>query len=140
MLHSASAKALPRPVDVSCPRILPEFLPMPPFRFLRKSLTLCAALLSLAGLCGSAQAAGRQTYMIPDNDGYGIAECFTDGRDCARVVADAWCEAHGNGAVIAYGRAEDTTASIAAATKSDAAMAAPPAAFIPGTIIISCAE
>ena len=100
----------------------------------------CFAIAMLAVLAPSAaQASGRQTFMIPESEGYGIAECFTGERDCARVVADAWCEGHGMGPVIAYGRAEDNTASIAAESKHGtltAALASPP----PGTIIISCGE
>ena len=100
----------------------------------RLAIAMLAALAPFA-----AQASGRQTFMIPESEGYGIAECFTGERDCARVVADAWCEARGLGPVIAYGRAEDNTASIAADSKRakmTVVMASPP----PGTIIISCGE
>ena len=94
------------------------------------AILLCGALAALP-----ARAAGHRTYLIPESDGYGIAECFTGERGCARVVADAWCEAHGNGGVIAYGRSEDTTGSITADTKSGAAQET-----LAGSIIISCAE
>ena len=97
------------------------------------------SILALLACCAvapsAAQAAGLRTYIIPESDGYGIAECFTGERGCARVVSDAWCEAHGNGGVIAYGRAEDATASIVTQTRSDAAPG-----ILPGSIIISCSE
>ena len=100
----------------------------------------CFAVAIVATLAPfAAQASGRQTFMIPESAGYGIAECFTGERDCARVVADAWCEAHGLGPVIAYGRAEDNTASIAAESKHKTMTAALENPS-PGTIIISCGE
>lgn len=110
------------------------------FRLARNSFALSAALLSFTGIAGAAGAAGQRTYIIPESDGYGIAECFTEGRDCARVVADAWCEAHGNGGVIAYGRAEDTTASTTTGANTNVTHAAASGSFIPGTLIISCGK
>ena len=97
-----------------------------------------ALFASLALLSGAAQA--RQTFLIPQADGYGIGECFAEGGDCARVVADAWCEAHGGGQAIAYGRGDDATASIAQPGASDAALAATKADTLPGSIIISCGD
>jgi hypothetical protein len=103
----------------------------------RIAATLCAALALSCG--GAAQAAGRHTYMLPPNDGYGIADCFSGDRGCARVVADAWCEAHGDAGAIAYGLAADATASITPPTASDAAA---PASDLSakGMVIITCGE
>lgn len=61
-----------------------------------------------------AQAEGPRTILIPASDGYGFGDCLASGLSCGRVVADAWCEAHGFGQAISFGsaRAEDVTASV----------------------------
>ena len=110
---------------------------MPHQRPPRIVVSLCAALALSCG--GAAQAAGRHTYMLPPNDGYGISDCFSGDRDCARVVADAWCEAHGDAGAIAYGLAADATASITPPTVSDAA-ASVSGASAKGMVIITCGE
>ena len=61
-------------------------------------------------------AAGRDSFVVNDNEGDGITECLTNGSACGRVVADAWCEAHGHGVSVAFGRADDVTGAL----KSDA--------------------
>ena len=106
-------------------------------RTARQSRLFAASLAIAFTSVGACHAASRQTFIIPQSDGYGIGECFSEGRDCARVVADAWCEAHGNGHAIAYGRAEDTTASIISPASSDAGESQ---GIIPGSIVISCGE
>ena len=69
------------------------------------------ALLAIAGR-GQVQAAGRNSFVINDNEGYGITECLTNGTSCGRIVADAWCEAHGYGQSVAFGRADDVTGAL----------------------------
>lgn len=74
--------------------------------------------LSMGGhFLGAAQAreAGR-LFFIPESDGYGVSDCLAGSSACGKVVADSWCEAHGQGAAIAWGKAEDITASIAEAS------------------------
>lgn len=80
---------------------------------LRSLIVTLAASAFVAGAVGSANAADRQ-FILPANDGYGIADCLAEGGSCARMVADAWCAAQGMGKALAYGRAEatDVTASI----------------------------
>ena len=68
-------------------------------------------LAALAGR-GQVQAAQRNSFIINDNEGYGITECLTNGTACGRVVADAWCEAHGHGQSVAFGRADDVTGAV----------------------------
>lgn len=77
-----------------------------------------------------AQAAPVSTYVVPDQEGYGIVECLTQKSDCGRIVADAWCESHGHRAARAYGPVEDLTAAIPASERH------PPAPA--GATIISC--
>ena len=62
---------------------------------------LCA--LALSGFAGSAEAAGSHDYEIAANDGYGLEDCLSTGGECGRVVADAWCEAHGHGHALSFG-------------------------------------
>lgn len=71
---------------------------------------IAGALLTLA-LHNSAQAA-PETFIIADQDGYGLNECLKERAECGRVVADAWCESHGHGPARAFGRAGDITAAI----------------------------
>ena len=69
----------------------------------RVLLPLMAGLLILATFGRSnVQAAGNNTFVINDTEGYGITECLTNGSSCGRVVADAWCEAHGRGHALAF--------------------------------------
>ncbi len=91
-------------------------------------LGLVAATLSGAG----AGAAPVETYVVTDQDGYGVGECLAQKSECGKIVADAWCESHGHGAARAYGPAEDVTAAIPA----KATLPAVPA----GATLISCAE
>lgn len=56
------------------------------------------------------------TFVVPSNDGYGIAECVASGSACGQVVADAWCEAQGFARSASFGMAEiSATASFGAA-------------------------
>ena len=67
---------------------------------------LCVISLSLfAALVGaSAVRAGEtQEYEVKAIDGYGLEDCLSAGGECGRVVADAWCEAHGHGHALSFG-------------------------------------
>ena len=74
-----------------------------------------ATLLLLAASQTGARAA-QNTFVIADNEGYGIMDCLTDGKACGRIVADAWCEAHGLGPARSFGRASDVTAATPVST------------------------
>ena len=58
------------------------------------------------------QAAEGNTFIIAGTDGYGVEDCLAEGGECGHVVADAWCEAHGHGAALSFGLAEDITNAI----------------------------
>jgi hypothetical protein len=60
------------------------------------------------------QAAESNTFIIAATDGYGVEDCLAEGGECGHVVADAWCEAHGHGAALSFGLAEDITNAIPA--------------------------
>ena len=49
---------------------------------------------------------GEQTYLIPQGDGYGVAECISSGKECGKIVANAWCESKGHERSLAFGLAE----------------------------------
>ena len=89
----------------------------------RKITVIGLALLAIGGALSftavptaTTQAASNgPTFVIPANDGYGIAECVESGSSCGQVVADAWCEAQGFTRSSSYGVADvDTTGSITA--------------------------
>jgi hypothetical protein len=42
-------------------------------------------------------------FVVAGNDGYGVQECLAEAGPCGQVVADAWCEAHGEGHALRYG-------------------------------------
>jgi hypothetical protein len=74
-----------------------------------------------AVLCAAAPAgAADRSFLIPANDGYGIADCLGEGGACGRMVADAWCAAQGMGKARAFGPAESTdmTATLRNASRS----------------------
>ncbi len=98
----------------------------------RIAAPLVAGLLASAAYHSNVQAAPLATYIVSDQDGYGVQECLTQKSDCGKIVADAWCESHGHGPAKAYGRAEDITASIA----SDA----PRQPVKPDAAVVSCSE
>ncbi|MFV0279166.1 MAG: hypothetical protein ACK5JM_00225 [Rhodoblastus sp.] len=83
-------------------------------RVLPRIIVPLLAGLMLVAVAGRSkvQAAEQNSFIISDLEGYGIADCLTNGSSCGRVVADAWCEAHGYGQSVAFGRADDVTAAI----------------------------
>jgi hypothetical protein len=78
--------------------------------------------------------AGTRSFILPDNDGYGLAECLIEGSSCGRIVADAWCESQGLGRSTEFGRADptDITASLKSASAGFSGAAA--------SFIVTCAE
>jgi hypothetical protein len=57
----------------------------------------------------TSRAASDGTFLIPASEGYGVAECLAGAEECGRVVADAWCEAHGFSRAETYGVAPAST-------------------------------
>lgn len=88
------------------------------FRSSTAVLPLLAGLVLWAGAPGPGRAAEGRSFIVAANDGYGIQDCLGEGGECGQVVADAWCEAHGHGAALAFGPAEDVTGAIGAAASS----------------------
>ena len=94
----------------------------------RLIVPVAGALIALS--IARAPARAESSFVIAANDGYGIGDCLASGSACGRIVADAWCEAHGRGRSISFGSAEDVTGSIQKASVSKR----------PDAIIVTCGE
>lgn len=107
-------------------------------------IPLIGGLFVIAALQSAARAEtsalGHDSFIVSGNDGYGVKDCIRGGDECAQIVADAWCEAHGHGSARAFGRAEDVTASIAKSSAQSAAKAVTPAKISDDDVFISCSE
>ncbi len=76
-------------------------------------LTLTAASFIVLPNGASQANVVNATFLIPASDGYGVADCLTGAADCGKIVANAWCEAHGFSRAETFGLAvEDVTGSI----------------------------
>ncbi len=87
---------------------------------------LASAAASFAGLPGHNRSGEREReaiFLVPMNDGYGVAECLASGGECGQIVADAWCEAQGYARATSFGpaAAEDFTGSLHKASFARAA-------------------
>jgi hypothetical protein len=101
----------------------------------RGLLAVAVGLLVLLVILRTPAQAQTATYVLDPGEGYGIVDCLSDGVACGRIVADAWCEAHGRGAATAFGLASDVTGSTAAAGMENGGRRLPPDA-----VIVSCSE
>ncbi|MBM3608917.1 MAG: hypothetical protein FJX29_10790 [Alphaproteobacteria bacterium] len=111
-------------------------VPLPPVL-----LPLGAAIIAIAAARGPAQAQSQTppaaqpvktaSFVLPKADGYGISDCFKAGSRCGQVVSDSWCESNGWGKALAWGAAEDMTASLGAAAPKGAGK---------GAFVVTCAE
>ena len=66
----------------------------------------CAAIASFAAgllVAGPLSARDTSTFVIAAAPGYGVEDCLAEGGECGRVVADAWCEAHGSHEAVNFG-------------------------------------
>jgi hypothetical protein len=88
--------------------------------FLVSRLTVSLALTLPAWEIDPSTAAEGSTFLIAATAGYGVEDCLGEGGECGRVVADAWCEAHGRGAALNFGQQ----------TEPDAALTGPRPYFI----------
>jgi len=75
------------------------------------------ASVLVVGPAVPAEAQDTTTFLIVAAAGYGIEDCLGQGGECGQVVADAWCQVHGQGAALRYGpEANDAAPSIEAAS------------------------
>ena len=94
--------------------------------------TLVAAS-SLVTTVSAARAEGGHSFIVPANDGYGLAECLAEGSTCGRLVADAWCEAQGFGKAETVGPADPAEVTSALAVRA-------PQNSAPKSYAITCRE
>ena len=81
-------------------------------------VTAAAASFVVLGNGTSRANVVNATFLIPASDGYGVADCLTTGvSECGRIVANAWCEAHGFSRAENFGAAaEEVTGSVTVRT------------------------
>jgi hypothetical protein len=75
-------------------------------------LTLALALFFGASEFDPSKAAEASTFVIASTVGYGVEDCLGEGGECGRVVADAWCEAHGRGVALKFGQQAEPGAAL----------------------------
>jgi hypothetical protein len=80
----------------------------------RVCLLALASCVFVASHSAVSLAGESQSFIVPASDGYGVQDCLGGEGDCGQVVADAWCEAHGHGAALAFGKTDDVTGAIKA--------------------------
>lgn len=65
-----------------------------------------SAVMSIS-FSGCVSAQEPITFVIAAAPGYGVEDCLAEGGECGHVVADAWCEAHGRGTALKFGRSDE---------------------------------
>lgn len=72
------------------------------------------ALLALSVASGVPAKAELRSFLVPANDGYGVADCLAEAGSCGRIVADAWCQAQGMKQAASFGPSDpiEVTASL----------------------------
>jgi len=102
-------------------------------------IPLLGGMFVLCAIHSGARAApssAPKSFIVSAADGYGVNECIKTGDECAKIVADAWCEAHGHGAAKAFGRADDITGAI----QKTAARETPSKTVGEDDVFISCGD
>jgi hypothetical protein len=102
-------------------------------------LSLAAAMIGAGALSLAigptpkvmAEAGAPRTFLIPQSDGYGLGDCLAEGRECGRIVADAWCESKGFTRAASYGLASPTDFTGSVSTRATPTPA-------PAPLMISC--
>ena len=103
--------------------------------------TALAGALALFASQVPSRAQTSHMLIIPASDGYGFDDCLVGTKACGRVIADAWCEAHGMAAAVSFGRSDDITASIADSASPDQSREQPQQRKLaPGTFVVNCKD
>jgi hypothetical protein len=79
---------------------------MPTSTFTRCGALAFLATAALLGEAGGLSAQEPSTFIIAAGQGYGVEDCLAEGGECGHAVANAWCEAHGRGEALKFGRSE----------------------------------
>ena len=72
-------------------------------RAVDKAKRMFAVLALLTGPVPPSKAQDTTTFVIAAASGYGVEDCLGQGGECGQVVADAWCQAHGQGVALKFG-------------------------------------
>ena len=96
------------------------------------------AMLTVAAFClfsGSSLGQDPRTFIMPEDDGYGVGDCLAGGTGsaCGRIVADAWCESKGFAKAKSFGRGDD--GDVTGSSRTQAGRANPPTLRL---IVITC--
>lgn len=80
-------------------------------RTIDEARRIIAVSALLIGQVVPSKAQDTTTFVIAAASGYGIEDCLGQGDECGQVVADAWCQAHGQGAALKFGQQLNQSAS-----------------------------
>ncbi len=78
---------------------------MPPLKIMPNALLLIFVFGFGAVASEKSRAQEPRTFVIAAETGYGVEDCLSEGGECGKAVADAWCESHGDGTAIKFGLA-----------------------------------
>jgi hypothetical protein len=92
---------------------------MPPLKTIPNALLLIFVFGFGAVASENSRAQEPRTFVIAAETGYGVEECLSEGGECGKAVADAWCESHGDGSAIKFGLARDGGGGVSKASSSD---------------------
>ena len=89
-------------------------------------------VFAVLGTASPAFAQNVESFIVDNDDGYGVDSCLESGASCGQPIANAWCEANGYTAAVAFRKqtAADITGSIDGPTEV--------AAVAPHAVIITC--
>ncbi|MGL4441074.1 MAG: hypothetical protein ACRCUE_17570 [Bosea sp. (in: a-proteobacteria)] len=74
----------------------------------------------------------QSVFLLPPSDGYGMADCIAENRECGRIVANAWCESKGYAKAASFSLVSPTEITGSIKGRSGAATEPP--------VMISCAD
>lgn len=71
-------------------------------------------LLAAFGVATPALAQNVESFIVANDDGYGVDTCLLTGADCGQTIANAWCVANGYDHAVSFRKQvpADVTASI----------------------------
>jgi hypothetical protein len=93
-------------------------------------LSLVAAM-TFAVAAAPSFAQDSRTFVVNDDGGYGLSDCFSQGVACGQPLANSLCASRGHGPATAFGLASDITATIPVADS---------ARLDPNAIVITCGD
>src|SRR5580765_218273 len=95
-----------------------------------RTLFLIAASLAFAG---PALAQNVASFVVSNDDGYGVDTCLESGSPCGQPIATEWCLANGYARAVAFRRQAETD--ITGAINGPTQVAA---ATLPHSVVITC--